>query len=92
LGAKNELDSLDIMVINHGMSYGIIKRNSRKYKKEDKLIFCYAGSLNSYKGIHLLIDAFEKIKSSNVILKYLAQDRILYISINFLKKPRMTKG
>ncbi len=66
---KKELGSLDVTVVKHGISYNRIKRNNRTYKKGDKLVFCYAGSLNDHKGIHVLIDAFKMTKSSNIILK-----------------------
>lgn len=66
---KKELGVPDIRVINHGIGFSKIKWNDRKYGKEDKLIFCYAGSLNDHKGIHILINAFKMIKSDNVILK-----------------------
>lgn len=66
---KNELGSLDIAVVNHGISYSKIKRNNKNYTNEDTLVFCYAGSLNYHKGIHVLIDAFKMITSSNVVLK-----------------------
>ena len=66
---KKELENIDITVINHGMSNGEIKQNNRKYEKGDKLIFCYAGTLDLHKGIHILIDAFKKVKTHNAILK-----------------------
>jgi glycosyltransferase involved in cell wall biosynthesis len=66
---KKEFKDLNVKVINHGMSYRSIKLNTKFYKKDDKLIFCYAGSLNYHKGVHILIDAFKKIKSQNITLK-----------------------
>jgi glycosyltransferase involved in cell wall biosynthesis len=66
---KNEVGTLDVAVINHGISSRKIKRNDRKSQKEDRLIFCCAGSLNDHKGIHILIDAFRTIKADNVVLK-----------------------
>ena len=66
---KKEFIESRIKVINHGISYSKIKKNNKNYKKEDKLIFCYAGSLNDHKGIHILIDAFKRIKSNNATLK-----------------------
>ncbi|HAM49815.1 MAG TPA: glycosyltransferase [Nitrospiraceae bacterium] len=66
---KNAMGALDIMVINHGISYSQIKRNDRKAETGDPLIFCYAGSLNDHKGVHTLIDAFKMIKADHVVLK-----------------------
>jgi glycosyltransferase involved in cell wall biosynthesis len=64
-----EMKFLDVMVINHGMSYHKLKRSNKTNKKGHTLVFCYAGSLNEHKGVHILIDAFKKIKSNNIILK-----------------------
>lgn len=66
---KKEFGNLDMKVINHGISYSKIKKNRRVYKKGDKLIFCYAGSLNRHKGVNILLDAFKNIESKDVVLK-----------------------
>ncbi len=66
---KNEMGTLGIEVIHHGISYSKIRKNDRKSQREDGLIFCCAGSLNDHKGIHVLIDAFRTIKADNVVLK-----------------------
>ena len=66
---QEEFKELNIEVLNHGISYNAIKNNKKIYKKGDALVFCYAGSLNHHKGIHVLIEAFKEIKSRNVILK-----------------------
>ncbi len=66
---KKELGLPDIKVINHGISFSKVKSNERNYKKGDQVIFCYAGSLNEHKGVHVLIEAFKMIKSGNVSLR-----------------------
>lgn len=66
---KNELRPLEVTVISHGIRYRKIKKNERNYQKGDNLVFCYAGTLNNHKGVHILIDAFKMIQSDNVILK-----------------------
>lgn len=66
---KNQLRDIDINIINHGMNYDTIKKNKKRYKKGEKLIFCYAGTLAQHKGIHILLDAFKAIKANNITLK-----------------------
>lgn len=66
---ENEFKDINIKVIKHGMSYNNIRKNKRIYKKNDKLTFCYAGSLTPHKGVHIIIDAFTKIKNDNISLK-----------------------
>lgn len=66
---KNEYKDLNIITINHGMNYSKIKRNRTIYKKGHNLAFCYAGSLNFHKGVHVLLDAFRRLKSKNSVLR-----------------------
>lgn len=66
---KNEFYDLDITVINHGISYKRIKRNNRYYNKGDALTFCYAGTLNDHKGVHIVLDAFQRVPADNIHLK-----------------------
>jgi len=68
-GFKKELGDLDITVVNHGMNYREMKENRRDPKKGDKLVFCYAGCLANHKGVHVLIDAFKKIVSDDIVIK-----------------------
>lgn len=65
---KEEFRELDIEVIEYGISHNVIK-NNKKYKKGDALIFCYAGSLSHHKGVHVLMEAFKKIRSQNIALR-----------------------
>ncbi|MEW9669199.1 glycosyltransferase family 4 protein [Ammoniphilus sp. 3BR4] len=66
---NEEFPGLKVKVINHGIKYSTIKMNNRIYKENDSLVFCYAGGLKNHKGVHLLIDAFLKLKFKNVQLK-----------------------
>ncbi|MFO7996274.1 MAG: glycosyltransferase [Dehalococcoidia bacterium] len=66
---RKEVPGLSVKVINHGLSYNTIRRNNRSYRKGDRLAFCYAGSLNHHKGVHVLIEAFKEIRSRDVVLK-----------------------
>jgi len=66
---KKEVDTLPLRVIPHGINYGYIQRNKKTYGKKDGMTFFYGGSLNHHKGVHLLIEAFMKIVSSNARLK-----------------------
>lgn len=66
---RKEVSGLNVRVINHGFSYSTIRRNTRSYRKGDRLIFCFAGSLIHHKGVHVLVEAFKEISSRNVVLK-----------------------
>lgn len=66
---KKNFNGLKISTINHGISYSMVKRSNKNYKKGDKLVFCYAGSLNPHKGVHILVQAFKRITANDVILK-----------------------
>ena len=64
-----EIKDLHVGVINHGLDRGSLKNNNRRYRKGDKLNFIYAGSLTRHKGVHVLIEAFTKLKANNITLK-----------------------
>lgn len=66
---KSEFHDLDIAVINHGISYARIKKNKRYHQKGDDLTFCYAGTLNDHKGVHVLLGAFKNLPAENIRLK-----------------------
>jgi glycosyltransferase involved in cell wall biosynthesis len=65
----NALGPMDIRVINHGISWRFLKKRAKIYRKDDPVIFCYAGSLNHHKGVHVLLRAFTKVPSSRICLK-----------------------
>ena len=65
---KEEFPDLRIQIINYGMNYSTIRKNTRKYSMEDEVVFCYAGSLNHHKGVHILVEAFKNVISSHSIL------------------------
>jgi len=66
---SREWSDLKIGVINHGLNYGALKKNARIYRKGDKLTFFYGGSLDPHKGVHVLLNAFLRIRSDNAALK-----------------------
>jgi glycosyltransferase involved in cell wall biosynthesis len=66
---RRECPDLNFRIISHGLRYGVIKRNGKTYAKGDGIIFCYAGSLNPHKGVHLLIEAFRNVRSRTALLK-----------------------
>ena len=63
------INNIHIEVINHGMSYTSLKKNTQKYNPGDRITFCYAGSLNHHKGIHILIETLKGIESDKFTLK-----------------------
>jgi len=66
---EKEFPGLAIKVVNPGLRYSVLKNNRRIYRKGYEIVFGYAGSLNAHKGIDILIDAFKKIVTNNVVLK-----------------------
>lgn len=66
---RNQFPQLEIQVINHGLNYTYLKKCNKSYHKGDKIVFCYAGSLNYHKGVHVIIKAFSKIKDPQASLK-----------------------
>ncbi len=66
---QNQIPSIHIEVINHGLRYGNLQKNNRRYSTGDTITFCYCGSLNEHKGVHITIEAITKIKSDRVRLK-----------------------
>ena len=57
-----EFPGLAVKVVHHGLSFERLKRNQRTYANGDHIVFCYAGSFNSYKGTHVLVRGFQEIK------------------------------
>lgn len=66
---ENELPELDVQVIPHGMAFENLGKNTRTYDAESPVVFCYAGSLNPHKGVHLVIEAFAALANRNIRLK-----------------------
>lgn len=64
-----EYKNLGLKIINHGLSFKNLKKRRKVYKKEDKLTFCYAGTLNYHKGVHILLEAFKKMRVNHTFLK-----------------------
>ena len=66
---NKEFPGLEVKVTHHGLSFEGLKRNQKTYATGDRVVFCYAGSFNPHKGVHLLIEAFKAISSSNAVLR-----------------------
>lgn len=66
---RSEISGLRISVVPHGLSFAHLHKNERAYTPESDLTFCFAGSLNAHKGVHLLIEAFQKLPHKNIKLK-----------------------
>ena len=64
-----EFPGLAVKVVHHGLSFERLKRNQRTYANGDRIVFCYAGSFNSHKGTHVLVEAFKRLNRSNAVLK-----------------------
>ncbi len=75
---RNEVPSLAIEVINHGLRYGNLRKNKKIYSAGDTITFCYCGSLNEHKGVHIAIEAVRKIKSERLRLKIYGSGDKLY--------------
>ncbi|MEM7031757.1 MAG: glycosyltransferase [Chloroflexota bacterium] len=66
---QKEFPDLMLSLSGYGLQYGLTKRNERTYDSQSKLTFCYAGSLNTHKGVHILIRAFQQVNSNQATLK-----------------------
>jgi len=62
-----------VEVINHGMNYSHIVKNKKNYTKNSKLTFFFGGSFNIFKGLHIVLEAFGKIKSDKLSIRVYGQ-------------------
>ena len=76
---ENEFSDLEIKTVSHGLRYTTLSRNEKRYMKGDRVVFCYAGSLNHHKGVHTLIDAFKKAIATERVQKW-AKDNYYLLS------------
>jgi glycosyltransferase involved in cell wall biosynthesis len=66
---KSNLPDVNVEVLNHGMNYDTIQVNERGYQPGDPLTLFYGGSLNSHKGVDLILKAMALIPSDRLQLK-----------------------
>jgi len=66
---KKEFSNLKVDIVNHGIRYKYIKANNKTYGYRENITFCYAGSLNYHKGVHILLQAFKSIENKDIKLK-----------------------
>jgi glycosyltransferase involved in cell wall biosynthesis len=66
---RKEFPDLNVRVIRYGLRLDTVRKNTRIYHKNDDLVFCYAGSLNHHKGVHVLIDAFNALRGERATLR-----------------------
>jgi len=66
---KKEFSNLKVDIVNHGIRYKNIKANNKTYGYRENITFCYAGSLNYHKGVHILLQAFKSIENKDIKLK-----------------------
>jgi glycosyltransferase involved in cell wall biosynthesis len=86
---KKEFPDLKIQVINHGMRINTLKRSDRTYTDKQALIFGYASSLNVFKGVHILIEAFKRVPGDSLKLKiYGSGEKKAYVK----QIEKMAKG
>lgn len=58
---QKEFPDLDIKIVSYGLKESTLRSNGKHYATGDGITFAYAGSLNPHKGVHLLIEAFQKV-------------------------------
>jgi glycosyltransferase involved in cell wall biosynthesis len=46
-----------------------VRRNVRTFKAGDPFVVLYAGQINYHKGVHVLLDAFTRLKAKNASLR-----------------------
>jgi len=83
---QREFPGLQPILIRHGMSFHNLKSNSRRYQHGDRIVFGYAGSLNTHKGVHILIEAFMSARLSEAELKIYGKNATSRHYVNSLKK------
>lgn len=67
---SNGFDQKIIQIVNHGLDYKYFtKMNTKFYSKDDIISFGYIGPVFKHKGLHILIDAFKRVKSNQIRLK-----------------------
>jgi glycosyltransferase involved in cell wall biosynthesis len=66
---RNEFPGLAIKAIPHGLNYNMLIQKKEIHYNKKIITFCYAGSINPHKGIHVILEAFSKIKQINYLLK-----------------------
>src|SRR5262249_40970719 len=59
---QREFRDLKLKLIPYGLSLDTLMPNLRRYKRGDRVVFGYAGSLNPHKGVHILIEAFKSLR------------------------------
>lgn len=64
-----ELPGRNIHIIPHGMNIRRLRKNSKKYKSGDPILFAYCGGLAPHKGVHVLLKAFLDLNPPNAELK-----------------------
>jgi len=60
---KVSVEDLKVIVNNHGIMHSNIVPHRRFYNKEDKIRFGFVGFLGRHKGTHVLINAFNQLKT-----------------------------
>ncbi|WP_223067313.1 glycosyltransferase family 4 protein [Paenibacillus caui] len=66
---KYSLPDLQVEVLSHGINRDPALRNTKVYRRGDRLTLFYGGSLNDHKGVHLILEAMSQIKSNRLRLK-----------------------
>jgi glycosyltransferase involved in cell wall biosynthesis len=66
---QREFGSLDIKLIRCGFLSNTAVAKTRRYSPGDPVVFCYAGSLDSYREVHSLVEAFKSVGSPMASLK-----------------------
>jgi glycosyltransferase involved in cell wall biosynthesis len=83
---KTEYPELDLTVIPHGMDYRHLEENRKVYKKGDKLVLGFCGSLIPHKGVHVLLKAFRDLEPSKAELRLYGSSFQENSFSNYLKK------
>ena len=60
---QKEHGPISIEVVPHGLAVNHLRTNARPYAKDSTIRFGYCGGLSPHKGVHLLIQAFQSVRS-----------------------------
>jgi glycosyltransferase involved in cell wall biosynthesis len=66
---KREFPWLTPKVIPYGVDFSKFRQNTRVFDGKEHLVVLYAGQIDYHKGVHILIEAIQRINSEKIVAK-----------------------
>jgi len=60
---------VEVQVVRHGIQYSDIHSGKRKYKRENRVVFGYIGTILPHKGVHIILSALSYMNSKDINIK-----------------------